>query len=129
MTQAGRPKAWGQLCLGRDQVLDRAAARRRLWMRTWSMSPECLSCVGWLPEPGGDVGWCDEGFDRDRGDEGGGDRVGADPGIDGQWPEYRGVGAQQDAVEVRRDDVAGDQGQAQAGPGQVERGRALLGAY
>lgn len=78
------------------------------------MSPEWLSGVGWLPEPGGDVGWCNEGFDRDRGDEGGGDRVGADPGIDGQWPEYGGVGAQQDAVEVRRDDVAGDQGQAQA---------------
>ena len=42
-----------------------------------------LSGAGRLPEPGGDVGWRDEGFDRDRGDEGGSDRVGADPGIDG----------------------------------------------
>jgi hypothetical protein len=77
----------------------------------------------------GDVRRCDQGLDGDRGDEGGGDGVGAHAGVDRQGTENRGVWAQQRAVEVRGDDVAGQQGEADPGTGQAQRGRALFGAY
>ncbi len=69
-----------------------------------------------------------QGVVTDRLDERGGDGVGPDPGVGRQGALDWGIGAAQRAVKGRRDDVAGDQGDAEAGVRQVQGGRGLLGA-
>src|SRR5258705_10418258 len=79
-------------------------------------------------EPAEDVGWGDEGLVGDGLDEGGGDRVGADPCVDRELTSYWWVGAQHGALEPGRDVVAGDERETEAGECAGDGGGALVGA-
>ena len=81
-----------------------------------------------LPKPS-DMRRVDQGFVRDGGDERRADRIGFTPGADRKRAQHRRVGAEDNALEMRWNDIAWHQREPDSCQRIVQRGRTLLGSY
>ena len=83
----------------------------------------------YVPQQAENVRWGGHGVVADCLDERGGDRVRAHAGVGRQHPLHGRIGAPQHAVEGRRHDIAGQQGDTEALVSEVQRGGSLFRAH